>query len=163
MCILVTFTLSSLIICSLQHFKRCVFAEKSAYSVVLSAAAFIGMVFLTLALNMITSVNGISFSIEYGFWGCMLPVFPAIADMRGIEGAGEGLALQSRYVRLAFFAAGLVILCVFSGTYVQFFSLIALVPLALYSGERGKWNLKYFFYVFYPAHLALFYLIAYFI
>ena len=38
---------------------------------------------------------------------------------------------------------------------IQFYALMALPLLMLYSGKRGKWNMKYFFYVFYPAHLVL--------
>ena len=31
-----------------------------------------------------------------------------------------------------------------------------ILPLLLaYSGKRGKWNLKYFFYIFYPVHLVI--------
>lgn len=49
-------------------------------------------------------------------------------------------------------------LCVFVCNTVVFAS--AVIPLALYSGDRGKLKLKYFFYIFYPAHLGLLYLIA---
>ena len=38
---------------------------------------------------------------------------------------------------------------------IQVWSLLALPLLMLYSGRRGKWNMKYFFYIFYPAHLAI--------
>ena len=39
---------------------------------------------------------------------------------------------------------------------------LSLVPLACYSGRRG-WKLKYAFYLFYPAHLLLLYLIRLFL
>jgi hypothetical protein len=38
----------------------------------------------------------------------------------------------------------------------------AAVPLWMYNGLRGKGS-KYFFYIFYPAHIYLFYAIAWFI
>jgi len=39
------------------------------------------------------------------------------------------------------------------------FSLLAIVPLALYNGNRGKWKLKYLFYIYYPLHLAVLHLL----
>lgn len=42
---------------------------------------------------------------------------------------------------------------------VQLFGLIAVVPMMLYNGERGKYSMKYFFYVFYPVHLLILHLI----
>lgn len=38
-------------------------------------------------------------------------------------------------------------------------AVIAFLPIALYNGKRG-WNVKYFFYFFYPVHLLLLYLIC---
>jgi len=40
----------------------------------------------------------------------------------------------------------------------QFLSLLALIPIKYYNGEKGK-NIKYAFYVFYPLHLLVIYLI----
>jgi hypothetical protein len=42
---------------------------------------------------------------------------------------------------------------------VQWLSIAAIVPILLYNGQRGRGS-KYFFYVFYPAHIYLLYIIA---
>lgn len=32
---------------------------------------------------------------------------------------------------------------------------LSFIPIRMYNGSRGKWNLKYFFYAFYPVHLLM--------
>jgi hypothetical protein len=54
-------------------------------------------------------------------------------------------------------AAG--ILTWFSGSGAQWLMVTAIIPILLYNGQRGRGN-KYFFYIFYPAHIYLFYIIA---
>lgn len=46
--------------------------------------------------------------------------------------------------------------------YIQAFAVLALLPICLYNGERGK-SMKYFFYAAYPLHLLAIYLIRIFI
>jgi hypothetical protein len=44
----------------------------------------------------------------------------------------------------------------------QWLMVFAAIPLFLYNGKRGRGG-KYFFYIFYPAHIYLFYVIAWFL
>ncbi|MDR0642721.1 MAG: conjugal transfer protein TraX [Treponema sp.] len=44
----------------------------------------------------------------------------------------------------------------------QWLMVFAALPILLYNGRRG-WQAKYFFYAFYPAHIYLFYLAAWFL
>ena len=59
-------------------------------------------------------------------------------------------------------ALGLIFLSLSRGG-IQWFSLIALIPLAFYNGTRGKRKLKYLFYIYYPAHLGVIWLIGLFL
>ncbi len=80
------------------------------------------------------------FGIDYGFTGVMLPVFIFLG--------------QNKKERLLAAALGLILVALQAGG-VQWFGLLALLPLACYNGKRGKWKLKYLFYIYYPLHLAV--------
>ncbi|MDO5602340.1 MAG: TraX family protein [Oscillospiraceae bacterium] len=82
----------------------------------------------------------VSAGIDYGFIGVLLPL-------------SAGLTYK-RWPRLILFGVGLAALSLAQGG-IQFYGLLALPFLALYNGERGKLPLKWFFYIFYPVHLAL--------
>jgi len=43
--------------------------------------------------------------------------------------------------------------------WIQWFSLLAFIFIYFYNGKKGKLNTKWFFYIFYPVHLGLIYLI----
>jgi hypothetical protein len=51
------------------------------------------------------------------------------------------------------------------GYNIQWMMVFAIIPLAFYNGKRGRGGRfdKYFFYIFYPAHIYLFYIIAWFL
>ena len=128
--VLFTFSLAVLTIFALQYCK----AKPGALPILL----FVTAVVAVYVLNQI-------FEIDYGFFGCMLPVFVA---------AFHNTRFDKPVWNVAMLALGLLLLWLSMGGY-QLYAL-ATVPLLLcYSGQRGKVKMKYFFYIFYPAHLAL--------
>ena len=127
--ILVTFSSSILVIYAMQYAR-----EKGNAGFLLLAAAVAGVWLLNRYLT-----------IDYGFWGSMVPVFAALFMERGRD---------TKWKTLLSTGVGLLILSLTLGG-VQIWSLAALPVLALYNGQRGKLPMKYFFYIFYPLHLAV--------
>ena len=148
MSILITFSLSVLTIYALQFFKKTLFDEKtSKLSKGLSFTLFAATILCDFVLCEI-------FEIDYGFWGIMLPVFASIFDFRGIPAPTLLQKLDCLPARIFALSIGLIFLaCSFGG--IQFYALLSIPILLLYNGEKGTWNTKYFFYIFYPLHLVL--------
>lgn len=85
-----------------------------------------------------------------------------LAEFMGTDYAGMGvLTIAVMYAfrknKVLSMAAGCAVLTVMALNELPAF--LALLPVACYNGRRG-WRLKYLFYVFYPLHLLLLYLIA---
>ena len=154
MSVMVTFTLSLLMIYALDALKNALFAKKpSKRKIALTASLFIGSIALAILLDRIVDL-------DYGLSGCILPLFPAIFTAPKAEGTPAIFKkADTKLIRVAATALGVLALSFDYGG-LQFFSLLSIPLLLLYSEKRGKVNMKYFFYVFYPLHLVLLYLIA---
>ncbi len=85
------------------------------------------------------------FSVDYGFAGVMLP-----ALVYGVK---------TKRDKLFMLFLGLVFLSGIQGG-VQWYSLFALPLIALYNQKRGKIKMKSFFYIYYPLHMTVIYLIG---
>ena len=128
--ILTTFSLSIVTIYALDYAKE----NPGTGSFLL----FCGCVVMVWLLNR-------EFTIDYGFLGCMTPVLASLSSKTEFD------HLPARVGTLGI---GLLLMYLTRST-LQIYSLLALPLLLCYNGKRGKWNLKYFFYIFYPVHLVI--------
>ncbi len=146
--ILFTFSFSILLIYALQYFKETLFdKDKKVYFKILVGVL---AVLAVLAVRFICK----NVHVDYGFRGCLLPVFASLFHPTKNTKVKLLDRLDTHPVHLSAFAVGLTYL-VMGSSKIQIYSLLSLVILLFYSGERGKVNMKYFFYIFYPAHLLL--------
>ena len=87
--------------------------------------------------------------IDYGFAGVLLPLYAEVGRLLSLR-----FRLPEKVGERAGFALGLLALSAAMGG-VQPWCLLSLIPICLLGRERGKWKMKHFFYVYYPAHLAI--------
>ena len=152
MSVLVTFTLSLLMIYALDALKSAFFALKPSKRKIALSALFIGSIALGAILDRLVDL-------DYGLSGALLPLFPAIFTAPKSESTPAIFKkADSKLIRVAATSIGILALSINSGG-IQFFSLLSIPLLLLYSEKRGKLKLKYFFYVFYPMHLVILYAI----
>lgn len=138
MCIFVTFSLSISLIYVLDYARK----RKGVSGAVLAFFGVCAVYGITRFLP--GRIEG--FSVDYGFWGVMLPVLIYMSS--------------DKWGKLSLTAIGLLLLFNSHG-YIQLYAFMALPLLALYDGSRGKWKMKYLFYIYYPLHLVVIYLIGF--
>ena len=141
--ILITFSLSIILIFCTENYKN---KKVKASGVILSFA--VSAVFIISILLPVIFIDQ-GFVIDYGICGVLLPVAIFYAP--------------DKQRKLIFSAGLLMLLTLDLGGGIQWWSLLSIPLLALYNQKRGKYNIKPLFYVFYPAHLVVIYLISLFL
>ena len=137
--ILITFSLSIVSIYSVDLFLK----RKNVLSGVVMSVTLAAVVFACVVAPVLWVGHG--FHVDYGLGGVLMPVLAYYAKNRLWKLACIGFAL---------------LITVYSLGAIQWYAFLALPLLALYNGTRGKWKLKYVFYIFYPVHLGILYLIS---
>lgn len=138
--ILITFSMAIATIYAIDgHIKH-----RTPRSLLVMIAVLAGLVFVECVAPVLFEAQG--FHPDYGALGVMLPIVIYFA--------------RNKWEKLLFTAVILLAMAWGAGG-VQWWGLLAIPLLALYNQQRGRLNLKYVFYIFYPAHLAVIYLIQF--
>ena len=153
--IFITLSLSILIIYALDLVKESIIEEKSWQKIALS-----GCVLMLVVAGSVLICKKIS--VNYGIWGVLLPVFASIFNFRKRESYNSIKFSQKNFFafNVLFFTIGLLLLAI-NTVKIQYYALLSITLLLLYSGKRGKYNIKFFYYSFYPVHLVVIYLIKF--
>lgn len=137
-CILVTFTLSISLIYITDYAR----AKRTTRAHGLTLVSFIAVFVIT---ELVPRVFETTFSVDYGFVGILIPVFVYV--------------VEAWRDKLFMFSVALFVLAGITGG-IQWLSLLAIPLIAIYNERRGKRKIKYFFYAYYPLHLAIIYFIS---
>ena len=154
--ILISFSIAIIILALIDAFRKANSGKKSPLASLIErftkknlsprADRVISAILCVLAIGA-AFVLCVTVEVDYGFFGIMLPVFTNL--------------FTDKHRRLVMFSAALLALCIdLTDTFVlQYWSLLTVPLIALYNGKKGRFSMKYFFYIFYPAHLVLLYAI----
>ena len=148
--ILITFSLSVILVNVLLDFKKQLYHGKWAGRV-LCAILFCLLIVLAVVLTEIIPF-------DYGITGVLLPVIltmPSLATSENGNNSAISRFIDSNITRCILLAVALVSFSFVHREPIYLYSLMSVPLLLLYSGKCGRLKLKWFFYIFYPAHLVL--------
>ena len=138
--ILFTFSLSVLLCFAVLRVKK----EQNAKNILLLIFTIGMSVFICCFLKYLLPIK---FELDYGIYGVCLPASAVLFSDRNKKATAFSLGLL------------LYCTCVYKTLPFVWFALLAIPLIYAYNGKRGKANLKYAFYIFYPAHFAVLYLV----
>ena len=136
--IFVTFSLSVSLIFAVDHAEE----RRTVPSRLLAVGVLLTIVFLCSVLPRLWTTS--DFEVDYGLCGVLLPV---------------AVYFERRRIGKLIMTALLLTLLALEWGGAQWFGLLALIPLACYNGRRGKYKMKNLFYIYYPAHLVVIWLL----
>ncbi len=151
--ILLTFSLSIAICSAYVNFSDSVERGDDQKRQATYFLIFVFSVIAAFGLNVLfdnsAKVFGYRVTLDYKIQGTLLPLFAVMVKDDGIK-------------QKAVFTVGVIFftaMCAMAYSYA-YYALLSLPIIWLYNGKRGKLNLKYAFYLFYPIHLGILYLIS---
>ncbi len=135
--ILLTFALAVVVIYAMDYSKK----SKGLLAWLLMLCAVVAVAAVCVILP---DKIGHGFAVDFGLIGVATPVIVYHAPKK----SGKLITLALLLVVMAYSMGG-----------IQWYALLGLLPLMLYSGALGNASLQYLFYILFPTHLAMLYLV----
>lgn len=138
------FSVFSLSLIIIYLYKKIINNLENKNYLLMSSFILVGLGMLTIIFYLTTIVK-----FDYGIFGVVVPLLI--------------YAFKDKNVKLLVLLLSLIVHSFVNEVfpiYIGILSLCSILLLALYNGEKGKLNLKYFFYLYYPLHLVILYGIA---
>ena len=126
--ILLDFSISIIIISCIQRIKKSNNAKSKTLWILL--AVFI-VIATAVACNLMPRLTKKRWTFDYGFFGIMLPVLVYLFKNRWLKLIGVSVCMIMIWLLYK---------------WVFWCGVFATIPLALYNGKRGRYNIKYLFY-----------------
>lgn len=158
--ILLTFSLSILLMAAADGVVKSLSGEKTWFDKIAEKRGnrapntrtscivnWIVFAFVFLSVGVITHLV----KVDYGYFGVLLPLLAFLP--------------KNMWQQKILFWGGMLVLAldqyISGGFTTQLWSILAIPILLAYNGKPGKLRMKWFFYIFYPAHMAFLYLLSY--
>lgn len=145
--IFIHFSIAVLLCLVIDLIEKFIKERKVIVSIALVLSFLISVIMLILI-----DKNTTYFFSNYGLYGIFVPVV---------------LYIIRKYIKHVHLLVSIIVICLsmvlmhfFTVWMYQLYGMIACVFILLYNGKKGKYNLKYLFYIFYPLHLVVLYAIA---
>jgi hypothetical protein len=97
---------------------------------------------------------------DYGAYGVLFIIVFYIVERNTIRILIGWIILHTMYAAYEVFSSYMASSVIAFPHSIQLYSLLSIGVIALYNGERGR-KMKYFFYLFYPLHMVVLYVIDY--
>ncbi len=146
--ILITFLFSLIVLFLIDKIK----ANKSM--------AFANSILIFAVVVLVILLELLNIDVSFGLYGVALPVIFYLCYHSSFKKQILMWCVVAVLIVLNWLGNFLLLEDISINSFIELFALLAIPLLCLYNGQKGKFSYKWLFYIFYPAHILLIYLIS---
>jgi len=155
--ILISFSLSLLMIFLFDNIRKYIYLKNKKYTI------FFILLFIIYTILIFIFIYYIH--IEYSSFGIIIPFVLSLTQSKYYKNPNPSNSIIKAFAFIISFILCMIISYYFipinTDLHIEQYGLLSTIFILLYNGKRGNYNLKYLFYIFYPLHVIILYLISY--